>query len=108
VSAYGQRLRAVLQRGFLPFREARPLPPSERRIVAAIWGLAGGLFACAWVGGFLLLLPPLAGGRGALIAIGLVIGAAIGFALAGYAMVGIGNRLVRRPHTPPSPSRKSA
>jgi hypothetical protein len=91
-------LRALLYRGFMPFRTDTPLSSAERRMVAGVWGATGAIFACLWTAVLGLLLRGTAIGRLGIVAAGLVLGAGLFFAAAGYLMATIGSTLIRRGH----------
>jgi hypothetical protein len=103
--------QSVLVHGLLPFRVADPLSAAERRSVAALWGLMGSIFGCAWVSAFLLIASALGREVQVWVALALVLAAAIFFTLAGYVLVGLVNRLLRRsalPSPPPGVGNHSA
>lgn len=81
----------------LPFRASVPLAPSARWRVAALWAMLGALLAAVWSLALSVLLarPPL---DVVPLLVALVAGGALFFGALGYALVGIGNRLIARAH----------
>jgi hypothetical protein len=78
----------------MPFESGRALNSVERRRVAYTWGIAGAVFACAWVGVLAALPLGLGRGRGVWVALALVPIAGALFAALGYLVSGFGNRLL--------------
>lgn len=89
-------VRALLYRGFVPFRAEAPLTAAERRTVAGVWGATGAIFACLWIATLALLLRGDAAGRLGVLAAGLVLGAGLFFAAAGYLVATVGSALIGR------------
>lgn len=86
------RLRQWTQEGLMPFRAARALSRAEVRRVAAIWAVAGAVFAALWAGALMLVLPGFSG-LGALGAVAAIsVGGGLFFGLVARLVVGVFNR----------------
>lgn len=64
--------------------------------MAGVWGTTGAFFVCLWTLAVASLLREAATATVAIVAVGLVLGAGLFFAAAGYLMATLGNALIAR------------